>query len=129
MFGWIDLPSRWIVSGIDVAARLDYGVDLARETANERLMHVIPRAGFGLLFARYRGTLSFDTALAVDPTDHGDLRTRFSAGVTGRLARTNGEGWRFQPALTLATVRTPEGWGATIAIDLAASAKRPHRSY
>lgn len=120
MFGWIDLPSRWIVSGIDVAARLDYGVDVARESANERLMHVIPRAGFGLLFARYRGTVSFDTALAVDPTDHGDLRTRFSAGVTGRLASTDGKGWWVQPALTLATVRTPDGWGATIAVDLAA---------
>ncbi len=127
MFGWIDLPSRWLGSGMDVAARLDYGVDLARESTNERLMHVIPRAGFGLLFARYRGSLSFDTVLALDPTDQGDLRTRFSAGVTGRLAKTNGQGWPFQPALTLATVRTPDGWGATIAIDLAASAKTRRR--
>lgn len=127
MFGWVDLPSRWIASGIDVAARLDYGVDLARESADKRLMHVIPRAGFGLLFARYGGTVSFDTALALDPTDHGDLRTRFSAGVTGRLATTSGQGLWFQPALTLATVRTPEGWGATIAIDLAASAKGRRR--
>ena len=50
-------------------------------------------------------------------------RTRFSAGVTGRLARTNGQGGWLHPVSTLATVRTPEGWGATIAVDLAASAR------
>jgi len=121
MFGWVQLPSRWTVPGIHLAARTDFGVDLARESEDERLMHVIPRAGFGLLFARRLGTVSFDTALALDPTDHGDLRTRFSAGVTGRLARTDGSRATIQPALTLATVRTPDGWGATIAIDLALS--------
>jgi len=100
---------------------------MTRESADERLMHVIPRAGFGLLFARRLGTVSFDTAIALDPTDHGDLRTRFSAGVTGRLARTDGTGGSLQPALTLATVRTPEGWGATLALDLAASARLRRR--
>ena len=90
-------------------------------------MHVIPRAGVGMLFAREQGTLSFDTAVAMDPTDHGAKRTRFSAGVTGRLVRTSGRGRWFQPALTVATVRTPEGWGATIAIDLAATTKRKLR--
>jgi len=127
MFGWVELPSRWITSGIHLAARTDVGVDMARESADERLMHVIPRAGFGLLFARRLGTVSFDTAIALDPTDHGDLRTRFSAGVTGRLARTDGTGGSLQPALTLATVRTPEGWGATLALDLAASARLRRR--
>ncbi|MBA3452813.1 MAG: hypothetical protein H0T42_06970 [Deltaproteobacteria bacterium] len=127
MFGFVTLPSRWLGRGVDLAARVDFGVDMARETTNERLMHVIPRAGFGLLFARYSGTVSFDTVLALDPTDHGDLRTRFSAGVTGRLARTDGRGSWFHPALTLATVRTPEGWGATVAVDLAASARDRRR--
>jgi hypothetical protein len=129
MWGWVELPSRWIGRNIHLAARTDFGVDIAREWENERLMHVIPRAGFGMLFARRRGSLSFDTAIAVDPTDHGNLRTRFSAGVTGRLARPDGLGSAFQPALTLATVRTPEGWGATLAVEFALSGKVPQQRY
>jgi len=129
MWGWVRLPSSWLGPHMHLAARTDFGVDIAREWENERLMHVVPRAGFGMLFARRRGSLSFDTALAVDPTDHGNLRTRFSAGVTGRLARPDGMGSMFQPALTLATVRTPEGWGATVALDFALSGKAPARRY
>lgn len=56
--------------GGDVAWRIDVHVDMARESHDERLMHVIPRAGAGMMFARYRGTLSFDIAIAADPTDH-----------------------------------------------------------
>ena len=133
MFGWIPLPSDWTVPGNRLAIRADFGVDLAREleidTTVARPMHVIPRAGLGMLFVRRRSTVSFDSALALDPTDQGDLRTRWSAGVTGRIVRPDGRRSWLQPAVTVAVVRSPEGWSTTLAIDLAASAQPPRHRY
>jgi hypothetical protein len=122
----ITLPSAWVGSSTWSALRADLGLDVAVEYANdvhERIVHVIPRAGAGVMLARTYATFSFDTALALDPLVDVEVepKLRWSAGVTGRLARRDGRGWFIQPALTLATVRTPEGWSGTIALDLAAS--------
>jgi len=55
--------------------------------------------------------------LGYHPFVYRDAGIRWS---TGRIGGRASQHW-FQPALTLATVRTPERWGGTIALDLAAS--------
>ncbi len=119
---WDNLP--WFGSNADHAMRLDLGLDVAAEYANsvhDRIVHIMPRIGVGSQVAKKYATFSVETALSVDPFIDFDPRLRWSAGVTGRLVRRDGEGWFLQPALSLATVRTPEGWGATLALDLTAS--------
>jgi hypothetical protein len=127
-FGWMNLPASWFGTTTFGALRWDTGLDLAYELdtgPEERSMHVVPHAGLGALIAFRPGTVSIDTVLAMDPTDEGDMNVRWSTGVTGRLARPDPHrGSWLQPALTVAMVRTPEGWGGTIALDLAATRHR-----
>lgn len=120
ILGWTDVP--WL-SEFRRATRFDLGLDVAAEYANEqhgRIVHVVPRAGVGTMFACDHLTVSLETALAYDPFVYRDAGFRWSTGITGRVGGRDGHHW-FQPALTLATVRTPEGWGGTIALDLAAA--------
>jgi hypothetical protein len=126
---WRDLIG--FSSAVQHSLRFDLGLDVAVEYANDvhdRLVHAMPRAGLGFLVARRYGSLSFDTAVAIDPLIDFDSRLRWSGGITGRLARRDGRGWLIQPALTIATVRTPEGWAGTLLFDLAAAGrkKRPY---
>jgi hypothetical protein len=127
-FGWWELPNSWFGTTTFGALRWDTGLDLAYEldaAPEARSMHVVPHAGLGAMIAFEPGTVSIDTVLAMDPTDHADMNVRWSTGITGRLANTNPHrGSWLQPALTLAMVRTPEGWGGTIALDLAATRHR-----
>jgi hypothetical protein len=98
--------------------RVDLGLDVAVQYATDehrRIVHVIPRTGIGVMQQCDLGSVSVETALAYDPFVDDDGGLRWSAGVTGMLKL----GW-LQPAATLAAVRTPDGWGATIALDLAA---------
>jgi hypothetical protein len=98
--------------------RVDLGLDVAGEYATEahsRIVHVIPRTGIGVMQQCDLGSITLETALAYDPFVERDGGLRWSAGVTGMLKL----GW-LQPAATLAAVRTPDGWGATLAIDVAA---------
>jgi hypothetical protein len=125
LLGWKDVP--WL-SELRRETRLDLGLDVAAEYANEihgRIVHVVPRAGIGTMFACDHLTVAFETALAYDPFVYRDPGMRWSTGVTGRFGGRESHHW-FQPAVTLATVRTPEGWGGTVALDLAASAPPPH---
>jgi hypothetical protein len=124
-FGLLQLPSSWFGTKSYGGLRVDTGLDLAYELdRDEHAMHVVPHAGVGAVVAFQRTTVSIDTVLAMDPTDRGDTNMRWSTGITGRFAPTTGLGSWFQPGLTLAMVRTPEGWGGTIAFDLAASRYR-----
>ena len=112
--------------------RADFGLDIAVEYKNQlhdRITHAIPRAGVGTMFARELGTLSFDTAISLDPLVDFEPKLRWSAGVTGRLARVEGGGWWLQPALTIATIRTPDGWAITTALDLAITGQPKYRYY
>jgi hypothetical protein len=130
LFGYLQLPSSWFGTRSYGALRFDTGLDMGYELDRgpaERAMHVVPHAGLGSLFAFRPFTVSIDTVLAMDPTDQGDMNVRWSTGVTGRLARMDRDGSWFEPGVTLALVRTPDGWGGTIAIDLAATRHR-HRS-
>ncbi|HEY5943893.1 MAG TPA: hypothetical protein VIV40_00300, partial [Kofleriaceae bacterium] len=115
------------------ALRGDLGLDVAVEYANQvhdRIVHVIPRAGVGTMIACKRGTLSFDTALALDPLIDFEPKLRWSAGIIGRLAQRDGDGFFLQPAITLATVRTPQGWAGTLLFDLLASGRpKPRYDY
>jgi hypothetical protein len=98
--------------------RVDLGLDVAAQHAteqHERIVHVIPRAGVGVMQQCDLGSITLETALAYDPFVDRDGGLRWSAGVTGMLKF----GW-LQPAATIAAVRTPDGWGGTIALDLAA---------
>lgn len=98
--------------------RVDLGLDVAGQYATEnhqRIVHVIPRAGVGVMQQCDLGSVSVETALAYDPFVDRDGGLRWSAGVTGMLKL----GW-LQPAATVAAVRTPDGWGGTISLDLAA---------
>lgn len=98
--------------------RVDLGLDVAGQCATEdhrRIVHIIPRAGVGVMQQCDLGSVSVETALAYDPFVDHDGGLRWSAGVTGMLKL----GW-LQPAATVAAVRTPDGWGATISLDLAA---------
>ncbi|HUS30130.1 MAG TPA: hypothetical protein VMZ53_16600 [Kofleriaceae bacterium] len=98
--------------------RLDVGLDVAGEYATEdhrRIVHMIPRIGTGVMQQCDLGSVSFETALSYDPfVEDGGLR--WSAGITGMLKSR----W-LQPAATLAAIRTPDGWGATLSLDLAAT--------
>lgn len=126
---WRDLIG--FSSSVQHSLRADLGLDVAVEHASDlhdRIVHVIPRTGLGFLVSGTHGTLSFDTALALDPFIDFEPRLRWSAGVTGRLVRRDGRGFFLHPALTLATVRTPEGWAGTLMFDLAASSS-PKRRY
>jgi hypothetical protein len=129
---WRSIPSGWLWDDdTKNAVRADLGLDIAVEYSNavhDRITHVIPRAGIGTMFARKYGTVSLDTALSLDPLVDFEPRLRWSAGITGRLARVDGRGIWFQPALTLASVRTPEGWAGTLMLDLAATGQ-PKRRY
>ena len=130
--GWQELPRHWIVDDIQFSLRADLGLDVAVEYANsqhDRIVHVMPRAGLGTLFARKHGTISVDTALALDPLVDFEPKLRWSAGITGRLARRDGTGFFLQPALTIAALRTPEGWAGTLAIDLAATGRSRRSSF
>ncbi|NVB76995.1 MAG: hypothetical protein HOV81_01250 [Kofleriaceae bacterium] len=123
---WQNLPDSWFGSNAEHAMRLDLGLDIAAEYANsvhERIVHVLPRVGVGSQVAKKYATFSVETALSVDPFVDLEPNLRWSAGITGRLVRRDGNGWFLQPALSLATVRTPDGWGATLALDIAASGK------
>lgn len=98
--------------------RVDVGLDVAGEYATEdhrRIVHVIPRAGVGVMQQCDLGSITVESALSYDPFVDRDGGLRWSAGVTGMLKL----GW-LQPAATVAAVRTPEGWGGSIALDLAA---------
>jgi hypothetical protein len=131
---WLSFPDHWLWgSDVDAATRFEVGLDVAVEYSNavhERITHVIPRAGLGSVIAGERGrmSLSFDTAISVDPLVDFEPKVRWSAGITGRLARRDGAGWFLQPALTLATMRTPDGWVGTLALDIAA-ARSPSSRY
>jgi hypothetical protein len=118
---WIkDTPWTSIAQHI---LRLDVGLDVAGQYATEdhrRIVHVIPRAGVGVMQQCDLGSVSLETAIAYDPFVERDGGLRFSAGITGMLKM----GW-LQPAATLATIRTPDGWGATLSLDLAA-VLQPH---
>jgi hypothetical protein len=113
---WIkDTPWTSIAQHI---LRFDLGLDVAAEYAtedHERIVHLIPRTGVGVMQQCDLGSITLETALAYDPFVERDGGLRWSAGVTGMLKL----GW-LQPAATVAAVRTPEGWGATLALDLAA---------
>lgn len=128
IMGWHSWPGD-VVQNVWEATRLDLGVDVAAElVGNDAPVHIIPRAGIGTMFTRERGTLSIDTAVSLDPFVDRNVNLRWSAGITGRLARVDGTGWYLHPALSLAVVRTPGGWGGNLMFDLAASA-RPARHY
>ena len=121
---WHSLPSSWFGSHTSHAMRLDVGLDVAAEYANsahERIVHVMPRLGVGSQVSKKYTTISVDSALSVDPFVDFEPKLRWSTGLTARLVRRDGDGWFFQPALSIAAVRTPEGWGATLAFDVAAS--------
>lgn len=113
---WIkDTPWTSIAQHI---LRFDVGLDVAAEYATDdhpRIVHVIPRAGVGVMQQCDLGSITVETALAIDPFVERDTGLRWSAGITGMLK----VGW-LQPAATLAAVRTPEGWGGTLSLDLAA---------
>lgn len=126
IMGWHSWPGD-VVQNVWEATRLDLGVDVAAElVGNDAPVHIMPRAGISTMFTRERGTLSLDTAISLDPFVGRDANVRWSAGITGRLARFDGTGWYLHPALSLAVVRTPDGWGGNLMFDLAASA-RPTR--
>jgi hypothetical protein len=98
--------------------RVDLGLDVAGQYATEdhrRIVHVIPRAGVGVMQQCDLGSISVETAFAYDPFVEHDGGLRWSAGVTGMLKL----GW-LQPAATIAAVRTGDGWRGAIALDLAA---------
>jgi hypothetical protein len=113
---WIkDTPWTSIAQHI---LRVDLGLDVAGEYATDahrRIVHVIPRAGVGVMQQCDLGSITLETALAYDPFVDRGGGLRWSAGVTGMLKL----GW-LQPAATLAAVRTHDGWGGAIAVDLAA---------
>ena len=128
LFGFLDLPRSWFGTRTFGAIRWDTGLDLAYELdapAQARRLHVVPHAGVGAQFVFRPVTVSIDSVLAMDPTDQGDMNVRWSTGVTGQLGSpaAHAGSW-FRPALTLALVRTPDGWGGTVAIDLTATRHR-----
>ncbi|MDB4961894.1 MAG: hypothetical protein JWP01_1893 [Myxococcales bacterium] len=117
---WMNVPTRWLGPGIDVAFRYDLGFDTVQILGEG--LHAIPRIAGGALFTRRVFTISLDTALSI-PDPDGDSELRWSAGMTTSLARLDGSGSRLQPAFRIATVRTGDGWGATLSLELAATAK------
>ena len=118
--GWNDLEN-WFGGDARLAVRLDAGFDYVRATEGDNTI-VVPHAGLGLLFAReHTATVSLDTAVShAYQTSIDDGGLRWSSGVTIRLADARG-GSSFQPAITLAAVRTPDGWGGALAVELGAA--------
>ena len=104
---------------LDRITRFDLGLDVAGQYATDdhaRIVHVIPRAGIGTMIQNEVGAVAVESAIAFDPfVAHGG-GMRMSAGITGGMTF----GW-LRAAATLATVRTPDGWSGTLALDLAAS--------
>ncbi len=132
LFGVLDLPSSWFGTRSYGAIRFDTGLDIAHvldRGQGEHDTHIVPHAGLGGMIAFQRLLVSIDTVLAMDPTDEGDMNVRWSTGLTGRFAPTTGRGSWLQPGITLAMVRTPDGWGGTIALELAATRYRDKRGY
>lgn len=122
LIGWKRRPKMCI--DLFSAFRFDAGIDVASVLALPgNPVHVIPRAGFGVLLSLDgKWTYSVDTALSVDPFvgDRNDLR--FATGITARRARADGDGASvILPAVTLAGLRTPEGWSASLLLDLTAT--------
>lgn len=113
--GWSDS----IMGGKRFAFRLDGGFDYARETENKNTI-VVPRAAFGILMSADHTTMSFDAVVAhAYDTATGDGGLRFSTGTTIRLADRYGRSCGFQPAISVAAVRTPDGWGGALTLELA----------
>jgi hypothetical protein len=111
--GW-----RHVVDRTRYAYRLDAGFDYARAADGENTT-VVPRAAIGALISRPYATLSIDTAIAhAYDTASGDVGLRWSTGTTIRLADRKGRGCGFEPAFTVAAVRTPEGWGGAFSLEL-----------
>ncbi len=109
--------SREYASGRD-RFRIDLGIDVA-EVLPTTTVHVIPRAGVGMLVAHSESvSYALDTVLSADPFVDRGVDLRWSAGVTGRYARKRGV---VQPAVTLAMVRAEAGWGASLLVDVTAS--------
>ena len=100
------------------AYRLDAGFVYARAADGEHTT-VVPRAAIGALISRPYATLSLDTAIAhAYDTASGDGGLRWSTGTTIRLADRKGRGCGFEPALTVAAIRTSEGWGGALSLEL-----------
>jgi hypothetical protein len=107
----------------DSAFRIDAGIDVASVLALPgNPVHVIPRAGVGML-ATWHGNWVYgaDLAVSADPFVDDRNNLRIGAGLTARHARPDGRRSVIQPAVTLATVRTVEGWSASLLLDLTAS--------
>jgi hypothetical protein len=106
-----------------VGFRVDGGIDLASVLALPgNPVHIVPRAGAGMMVSlggRY--TYSVDTALSLDPFAGRGADLRWSAGISARRARVDGSGSVIQPGITIAAVRTAEGWGANLLVDLLAT--------
>jgi hypothetical protein len=128
LMGWHTIPSGWMHDTVE-ATRFDLGVDVAYElVGNTNPVHIMPRAGVGSQISRGLVNLALDTSLSVDPFVDDRVNLRWSTGLTGRLAVLDGSGWFLHPALSLAVVRTFDGWSGNLLFDLAATGK-PHRSY
>jgi hypothetical protein len=128
LMGWHTFPSGLLDSFVE-ATRFDLGVDVAVElVGNTNPVHVVPRAGIGSQISSGLVNLAVDTSLSADPFVDHNVNLRWSAGLTGRLAHLDGSGWFLQPGLTLAVVRTIDGWSGNLLFDLAATGK-PHKTY
>ncbi len=107
----------------DSAFRIDAGVDVASVLALPgNPVHVVPRAGVGMM-ATWHGNWVYgaDAVISADPFVDDRTNLRFGAGLTARYARPDGRRSVIQPAVTLATVRTHDGWSASLLLDLTAS--------
>jgi hypothetical protein len=111
--GW-----RHVVDRTRYAYRLDAGFDYARAADGESTT-VVPRAALGALISRPYATLSIDTAVAhAYDTATGDSGLRWSTGTTIRLVDRRARGCGIEPAITVAAVRTSEGWGGALSLEL-----------
>jgi len=122
LIGWGRRPRMCI--DLFSAFRFDAGVDVASVLARPgNPVHVIPRGGFGVLLSLDgHWTYSIDTALSVDPFVGDGMDLRWATGITARRARADGGGnGVLLPAVTLAALRTPEGWSASLLLDVTAT--------
>lgn len=122
LVGWGRRPRMCI--DLFSAFRFDAGVDVASVLALPgNPVHVIPRAGAGVLLSLDGNwTYSIDTALSVDPFVGDRMDLRWATGLTARRARADGDGnGVILPAVTLAALRTPEGWSASLLLDITAT--------
>jgi hypothetical protein len=128
IYGWRTMPR--LCDDLFTAFRIDAGLDIAAVLALPgNPVHVIPRGGAGAMMSRGGNFIyTADTAVSVDPFVDDGLNLRWSAGVTARYARADGRNSVVQPALTLATTRTSDGWSASLLLDLTASLSL-HESY